>query len=89
VPTKLEVARAIQRLLDALIHEPPTLSTSELVSSFNELLQQAKEQFRDSDTLRLIEPLGLEASVALIAVRLSIVKRTIEGELGRSAGSAG
>jgi hypothetical protein len=90
VPTKGEVVRAIHRMLDALVHEPRTLivDTAALVSNFNNLLQQVKEQFRGADTLRLIEPLGMDASVALVAVRLSIVKRTIDTELARATEEA-
>jgi hypothetical protein len=87
--TKAEVVRAIHRMLDALVHEPRTLiiDSATLVSNFNSLLQQVKEQFRSADTLRLIEPLGLEASVALVAVRLSIVKRTVDAELATEEAS--
>jgi hypothetical protein len=90
IPSKGEVVRAIQRMLDALVHEPRTLivDTAALVSNFNALLQQVKEQFRGADTLRLIEPLGVDASVALVAVRLSIVKRTIDAELARATEEA-
>ncbi len=90
VPTKSEVVRAVHRMLDALVHEPRALivDTAALVSNFNALLQQVKEQFRGADTLRLIEPLGMEASVALVAVRLSIVKRTIDAELARATEEA-
>jgi len=84
--TKVEVLGAIQRMLEALTSArgPQKRTLNEGVSSFNMLLQQAKEQFRDADTLRLIEPLGRDASAALIAVRLSMVKRTIDAELARS-----
>lgn len=79
VRTKAEVVRAIQRMLDALLHEPTSaLATGAMISRFNDLLQHTKEQFRTSDTLRLIGPVDVDASVALIVVRLSIVKRTID-----------
>jgi hypothetical protein len=68
---------AIQGLLDVVDHEPVTRDARQLASDFNVLLQQAKDQFRDADTLRLIEPLGMEASPALVAVRLALVRRTI------------
>ena len=86
VPTKAETVKAIHRMLDALVHEPhtPVVDTAALVSEFNALLEQVKDQFPGSDTLRLIEPLGVDASVALVAVRLSIVKRTVDAELARS-----
>ena len=86
VPTKLEVVGAIHRLLETLIGEPRTLlvDNGALVSNFNTLLQQVKEHFRASDTLRIIEPLAAGASMALVAVRLAIVKRTIDAEMARS-----
>ena len=66
MPTKVELVRAVDRMLDDLVHEPRALvvDTNALVGNYNALLQQAKEQFRGADTLRLIEPLGLDASVA-------------------------
>ena len=90
VPTKEETVRAIHRMLDALVREPRTVivDTAALVSDFNTLLEQVKEQFPGSDTLRLIEPLGVDASVALMAVRLLIVKRTVDVELARSSEDA-
>ena len=86
MPTKHEVVGALHRMLDSLVREPRALilDNSALVSKFNTLLQQVKEQFRASDTLRLIEPLGAGASLALVAVRLSMVKRTIDAEMARS-----
>src|SRR3989442_15299584 len=90
VPTKDEVVHAIHQMLEEMTSgpEPQNRSLNEGVSSFNTLLQQAKEEFRGSDTLRLIEPLGRDASAALIAVRLSMVKRTIDAELARSTEDA-
>ena len=90
VPTKDEVVHAIHCMLEALtsVRAPQKRTPNEGVSSFNTLLQQAKEEFRGSDTLRLIEPLGRDASAALIAVRLSMVKRTIDAELARSTEDA-
>ena len=92
VPTKVEVARAIQRMLDAVtLARPPhtrVIGPGGLALNFNALLQTAKEQFVASDTLRLIEPVGFDASVALIAVRLSMDKRTIEAEFARSTEEA-
>src|ERR1700682_2882412 len=77
VPTKVEDAREIQRMLEAgpLARPPHTrvIGPGGLALNFNALLQMAKEQFLASDTLRLIEPVGFDASVALISVRLSIV----------------
>src|SRR6267143_4136315 len=90
VPTKAEVLRAVHRMLETLtsVRGPQPRTLNEGVSSFNTLLQQTKEQFLGADTLRLIEPLGLDASAALIAVRLSMVKRTIDAELARSTEDA-
>jgi hypothetical protein len=90
VPARVEVVNALHRMLDALVREPRTLvvDDSAQVSKFNALLQDVKEQFRAFDILRLIDPLPLDASVASVAVRLSIVKRTIDGELARSARSS-
>src|SRR5437660_10334652 len=92
VPTKVEVARAIQRMLDAVtLARPPhtrVMGPGGLALNFNALLQMAKEQFLASDTLRLIEPVGFDASVPLIAVRLSMVKRTLHAEVARSPGDA-
>src|SRR5947199_1615592 len=88
VPTKVEVARAIQRMLDAvtLVRPPHTrvIGPGGLALNFNALLQMAKEQFLASDTLRLIEPVGFDASVARIAVCLYRVKRTLDAEFSRS-----
>jgi hypothetical protein len=88
VPTKEETVRAIHQMLDTLAREPRMLIVDTLVSDFNTLLEQVKEQFPGSDTLRLIEPLGVDASVALVAVRLSIVKRTVDVELARAGDEA-
>ena len=90
VPNRAEVVRAIHRMLDALVREPRSIvvDSGAVVSNFNALLQQVKDQFRATDTLRLIEPLSGDASVALVAVRLSIVKRTIDAELAHAAEEA-
>ena len=89
-PTRLEVVSAVHRLLDALVRAPrsSTVDHGVLVSKFNTLLQQVKEQFRGSDMLRIIEPVGVGASMALVAVRLAIVKRTIDAEMARSTEEA-
>jgi hypothetical protein len=86
-PTKAETVRAIHQMLDTLVREPRALiiDTATLVADFNALLEQVKDQFPGSDTLRIIEPLGDDASVALVAVRLSIVKRTVDAEVARSS----
>ena len=86
VPPRAEVVRAIHRLLDVVVREPrmAIVDSAALVANFNTLLQQVKEQFRGSDMLRLIEPVGVDASLALVAVRLSLVKRAVDAELQRS-----
>ena len=86
MPTKVEVLNALHGMLESLVREPRTLAMDNgaLAARFNTLLQQVKEQFRASDTLRLIEPVGVGASLALVTVRLSMVKRTIDAEMARS-----
>ena len=87
LPPRAEVVRAVHRLLDTLVRDSrrAVVDNAALVAKFNTLLQQVKEQFRGSDTLRLIEPVGLDASLALVVVRLSLVKRTVDAELERSS----
>ena len=87
VQARVEVVNALHQMLDSLVREPRTLivDDSTHVTKFNALLQEVKEQFRAFDMLRLIDPLPLDASVASVAVRLSIVKRAIEAELARSS----
>lgn len=87
LPPRAEVVGAIHRLLDTLVRDSRrgVADNAALVPKFNTLLQQVKEHFRRSDTLRLIEPVGLDASLALVAVRLSLVKRTVDAELARSS----
>jgi hypothetical protein len=86
VPPRAEVVRAIHHLLDVVVREPrmAIVDSAALVAKFNTLLPQVKEQFRGSDMLRLIEPVGVDASLALVAVRLSLVKRAVDAELQRS-----
>ena len=75
--SQAEVIRALetlQRTLTAPGHDQPALR-------FNALLQQAREHFPGADTLRLIEPLNPDMSVAVIEVRLAMMKRTLETEL--------
>ena len=88
--TKAEVVGAIHRMLETLVREPRTLlgDNGAIVSNFNALLQQVKEHFRASDTLRIIEPFAAGASTALVAVRLSMVKRTIDAEMARATDEA-
>src|SRR5438067_8373907 len=84
VPTKVEVARAIQRMLEAVtLARPPharVMGPGGLPLNFNALLQMAKEQFLASATLRLTERLAFDASLAPIPARLSLVNRTIAAE---------
>jgi hypothetical protein len=77
-------------MLDGLVLRPcaQPVDRGTLVSNFNALLQTVKEQFRGSDMFRVIEPLPLDASVALVTVRLSIVKRMIDAELACSTEKA-
>src|SRR5438132_13595596 len=88
VPTKVEVARAIQRMLDAVtLARPPhtrVIGPGGLALNFKAMLQMAKEQFLASDTLRLIEQVGVDASCSLISVRLYVVKRTLYVEFDLS-----
>jgi len=90
MPTKRELVRAVQRMLDELVREPRAgvVDVGRLIASFNALLQQVKEQFLGADTLRLIEPRGLDASVALLAVRLALVTRMLQADLAHSTPEA-
>lgn len=84
-PARQELLHAVQRMLDEMVRDRrAVVDATPLVAKFNTLLQQVKEQFRGADTLRLIEPLGVDASLALLAVRLSLVKRTLKTELASS-----
>jgi len=58
-----------------------TAADDALVRDYNALLVQAKEQFPRSDTLRLIEPLGADASAPVLAVRLVMMRRTLDSEM--------
>ena len=83
VPSKLELVCAIQDMLDDLVRERRNLvvDTHPLITRFNLLLEQAKEHFHGADMLRLIEPLGPDGSMAVLTVRLSLLKRTLKTEL--------
>ncbi len=85
-PTRAEVVRGVHRMLDTLLQEPRrgAVNLDPLISEFNTLLQQARDQFRDSETLRLINALDVGASFPLIVVRLSLLTRAIDAEVARS-----
>src|SRR5262245_61112301 len=61
-----------------------TAEAGQLVHDFNALLVHAREQFPRSDTLRLIEPLVADAALPVLAVRLVMMRRTIDAELTES-----
>ena len=84
---KADLVRAMRAMQEQLggAAQRPTDDGGQLARCFNALLQQAKEEFPGLDMLRLIEPLGPDASTPLIAVRLVMVKRTIEAELAGGA----
>jgi hypothetical protein len=84
-----ETRRAIEAMLESLTvareAQAGMTGVDRLAPRFNALLQQVKDDFPDSSGLRLIEPVADDSSVAQIAVRLFLVKRTIDAEHGRSA----
>jgi hypothetical protein len=79
------VRRAIERMLESLTvareARAGAMNVDRLAQSFNALLQQVKESFPDAAGLRLIEPVAPDGSVAVIAVRLFLLKRTIDADL--------
>jgi len=77
----VEALHVLQERLSAAHLAGATAADGELAHDFNTLLQQAKEQFPTSDTLRLIEGLGPGASVPVLAVRLVMMRRTLEAAL--------
>ena len=84
---KADLVRALRAMQEQLSVAPQwqTGDGGQLARCFNALLQQAKEEFPGLDMLRLIEPLGPDASTPLIAVRLVMVKRTIDAEIAAGA----
>ena len=84
---KADLVGAVRALQEKVSGAPQwkTGDGGELARCFNALLQQAKEAFPGLDMLRLIEPLGPDASTPLIAVRLVMIKRTIDAELAAGA----
>ena len=81
--SQAEVLRALETLQQAL----RAGGAEQPARRFNALLQQACEHFPGADTLRLIQPLSPDMSVAVIEVRLAMMKRTLETEL-KGAGPA-
>src|SRR6185436_9565208 len=71
----------LQERLTAAHLAGTTAADDALVRDYNALLVQAKEQFPRSDTLRLIEPLGADASAPVLAVRLVMMRRTLDSEM--------
>ena len=78
--TVFRAVQALQQRVSAAHVIGQTRDDGELARDFNALLQQAKEHYPQSDGLRLIEPLRPDASVAGVAVRLVMMRRTIETE---------
>ena len=72
---------ALQERLTAAHLAGTTAADGALALDFNSLLVQAKEQFPRSDTLRLIEPLGAGATAPVLAVRLVMMRRTLDAEM--------
>ena len=87
---KAEVVGALHALQARLTAAHLTGSTGdapELARDFNALLEQAKESFPGSDTLRLIEPLHSDAGTPVLAVRLVMMRRTIDLEMDDTTAS--
>jgi len=81
---KAAVVRALHALQERLTTAHlagTTAADGALTLDFNALLVQAKEQFPRSDTLRLIEPLGADATAPVLAVRLVMMRRTLDAEM--------
>ena len=72
---------ALQERLTAAHLAGTTAADGALTMDFNALLMQAKEQFPRSDTLRLIERLGADATAPVLAVRLVMMRRTLDAEM--------
>jgi hypothetical protein len=69
---------ALQEQLTAAHLSGTTADDGRLARDFNALLGQAKEHFPRSDTLRLIEPIHADAGMPVLAVRLVLLRRTID-----------
>jgi hypothetical protein len=76
---------ALQERLTAAHLAGITRDGGTLVHDFNGLLQQALEHFPNADTLRLIEPLHADAGMPVLAVRLVMMRRTLEASLVEGA----
>src|SRR2546427_22147 len=79
--SQAEVLRALETLQQTL----RAGGAGQPALRFNALLQQACEHFPGADTLRLIQPLSPDMSVAVIEVRLAMMKRTLEREMTGAA----
>src|SRR2546426_6075268 len=79
--SQAEVLRALETLQQTL----RAGGAGQPALRFNALLQQACEHFPGADTLRLIQPLSPDMSVAVIEVRLAMMKRTLEREVTGAA----
>lgn len=77
----VEALHALQERLTVAHLAGATADDGELARDFNALLLQAKEVFPQSDTLRLIEALTPGVTVPLLAVRLVLMRRTIDATL--------
>jgi hypothetical protein len=64
--------------------DEPMMSADALVHQFTGLLRQAVQEFPDWTGMRLIEPVTADSIVAIVAVRLVLLRRTIEAELARA-----
>ena len=81
----VEALHALQERLTAAHLAGTTSDNGELARDFNALLVQAKEQFPRSDTLRLIEPIHADAGMPVLAVRLVMMRRTLDAEMAEGA----
>ncbi|HEU5196611.1 MAG TPA: PilZ domain-containing protein [Methylomirabilota bacterium] len=81
----VEALHALQERLSSAHLSGATADDGELARDFNVLLLQAKEVFPQSDTLRLIEALTPGVTVPVLAVRLVLMRRTIDATLAEPA----
>ena len=85
----VEALHALQERLTAAHLAGVTADDGELARDFNTLLGQAKEVFPQSDTLRLIEALMPGVPVPVLAVRLVLMRRTIDAALAEGHRAVG
>jgi len=78
--TVFRTLQGLQQRVSAAHLVGKTTDDGELARDFNALLLEAKEYYPQSDGLRLIEPLRPDASIAGVAVRLVMMRRTLETE---------